>query len=213
MPAGWSEAEAVSTVAIAIFAIWGPRISAYLVRPKLRLKLRSNRGEHTQQAHLDKDGNVIALLPARYYHVEVANRRLFPPAHEVEVWLTCVETPGPNGQPQIAYQNDLPLNWMHGSLYAQRPRTIAHWTSAYADLFVVTGGLLAIIPVLVPTNFSNIFLPNAHFWVTLVARGVDCQSNYLRLKVDWDGQWHLDDAAMALHLTVDEVPRLIDNDS
>lgn len=201
MPAWVSEVGVATGVAVAVLAVWGERIRTSVLRPQLRLELRDRLGELTEQVITDIHGNVT-VLPARYYHLRVQNYARFPAAHEVQVFLTRIETPGPNGDPQIFYDTELPLSWMHPQLYKDPRRTIGYPTVAFSDLFFVRPGRLELLPMIVPNNLQNAFQPDAHFWVTVVARGIDGESNHLRLKVDWNGQWHLGQAEMANNLKI-----------
>jgi hypothetical protein len=202
MPAWVSEVGVTATVIVASLAIWGERIRATFLKPKLRLRLRNDFGELTEQRLTDQFGNVVGVQPARYYHLRVTNETHFPAAHEVLVFLTKVERPGPNGEAQTLYETDLPLSWMHPQLYKDPHRTIGNSTVAISDLFFVSPNRLRLLPVMTPNNLPDTFQPDAHFWVTLVARGIDGESNYLRLKVDWDGAWHSGETEMRQHLVI-----------
>jgi hypothetical protein len=183
-------------------AIWGERIRAAVLRPKLCLKLASNVGERTEQVMMEGD-LVTAVLPARYFHLRVINRRRFPAAHEVQIFMTKLEIPGPDGQqPRTIYSVPLPFTWHYPELYPNPLRTIGYTTVAQASMFFVRPGMLQLTLPLVPTNLSNTFQPNAHFWITAIARGIDGKSNSVRLKVDWDGTWESGDAEMTQHLTI-----------
>ena len=142
MPAWVSEvgvaaqiAGVAATVTIAALAVWGERIRALFLKPKLRLQLRNEFGELTDQHLLNKAGNVVGVLPARYYHLRVTNETHFPAAHEVLVYLTRVEKPGPDGDPQTLYETDLPLSWMHPQLYRTPDRTSGALPSQYVIYF------------------------------------------------------------------------------
>jgi hypothetical protein len=182
-------------------AIWGERIRAAVLRPNLHLKLASNVGEITEQAMMEGD-RVTELLPARYFHLRVINRRRFPAAHEVQIFMTKLEIPGPDGQPRMIYSVPLPFMWQYQELYPNPLRTIGYTTVAQAALFFVRPGMLQLTPVLVPRNLRDTFQPDAHFWITAIARGIDGESNSVRLKVDWDGTWERGDAEMTHHLKI-----------
>jgi hypothetical protein len=38
--------------------------------------------------------------------------------------------------------------------------------------------------------------------VTAIARGLDCESNQIRLRIEWDGEWEFGDDEMAKHLVI-----------
>jgi hypothetical protein len=204
MPAWVSEVGVAATVigvatgvAVAILAIWGERVRAAFLKPKLRLRLRGDKGELFAGGLSDP-----SVEPGRYYHLLVTNEARFPAAHEVVVFLTRLEKRGPDGEPQTVYNTDLPLSWMFPQLYDDRRRTIGSTTVAISDLFVAHPTRLKLLPLLAPSNLPDTFQPDAHFWVTVVARGINGQSNYLRLRVNWNGQWHLGQTEMANHLKI-----------
>jgi hypothetical protein len=118
-------------------AIWGERIRAAVLRPNLHLKLASNVGEITEQAMMEGD-RVTELLPARYFHLRVINRRRFPAAHEVQIFMTKLEIPGPDGQPRLIYSVPLPFMWQYQELYPNPLRTIGYTTVAQAAFFCTT---------------------------------------------------------------------------
>ena len=210
MPAWVSELNVAATVlgvfastTVACLAIWGDRIRAAVLKPRLLLELRNAHGELTKQTIIDtRTGTVLRVEDARYFHIRVTNGRAFPAAHEVGVYLTKVEIPGPSGDAQTFYENDLPLPWMHGELNPNRFRTVGYTTVAFADLLFVRSDQLEVPVAILPANFQNAFRPDAHFWITVVARGIDGQSNYLRLKVDWDGGWNVGQTEFGRHFHI-----------
>ena len=91
----------VGTWVIAIAAIWGDRIRAFLLRPRLELRVLSPAGEFLNVSERRSDGVVFA--PTREFYVRVTNARHHPVVNDVEVLLTRIEYVGPNGLPQHAY--------------------------------------------------------------------------------------------------------------
>jgi hypothetical protein len=86
-----------------------------------------------------------------------------------------------------------------------RTRTVGRATAADADLLYVRSEFLKITLMLTPNNFPDTMLgasEGAHFWLTLVARGLESESRPLRLTIDWDGRWEDGDAEMRQHLTI-----------
>jgi len=53
-----------------------------------------------------------------------------------------------------------------------------------------------------PLDFPSNMHGQQHFWITLVARGLNGESQPLRLRVDWDGEWDRGNAEMARHLMI-----------
>lgn len=145
------------------------------------------------------DGRFVA---ARYYHVQVTNRASHPEAREVEVLLTALDKRGPDAKPQRIFEGALPLIWQYQQLYP-KSRTIGQATAAEADLLIAREDRLQLSLMITPLNFpATMEGPETHIWVTLIARGLNGESNPLRLSIDWDGQWERGDAKMATHLIV-----------
>ena len=222
MPAWVAEAGIAAQVVIATAAIFGERIRAWF-GPRLRLELANPHGQ-PQTLIVTLPGPEAVSLPedaaahqwqfvaGRYYHVRVTNRTAHPEAREVEVLLTQLDVQGPDGSPQTVFSGTIPLGWQH---YDIRSRTIGRATIANADLFAVHAGLTGISdypPTLffapkVPTlDFPEQMFGAQHFWLTLIARGLNGESNPLRLRVDWDGGWDRGDAEMARRLIITVQP-------
>jgi hypothetical protein len=74
---------------------------------------------------------------------------------------------------------------------------------AEADLITAFEDRLQLMLLMqAPFNFPAMMKGEQHFWVTVIARGLNDESRPLRLKIDWDGQWERGDAEMAQHLTI-----------
>ena len=219
MPAWIAEAGIAAQVVIATAAIFGERIRGAWFRPRLRLELANPQGQRvTLMVRLP--GPEAVTLPedaapqqwetasGRYYHVRVTNRTAHPEAREVEVLLTQLDIAGPDGNPQTEFSGAIPLGWQH---YDIRSRTIGRATDALADLFAVHAGVsgepptLFFTPRIRPIDFPEKMLAAQHFWLTLIARGLNGESKPLRVRVDWDGGWDSGDVEMAKRLIVKEV--------
>jgi hypothetical protein len=196
---GWLVALGVAAqIIISVAAIWGERIRAILLRPRLRLMLSSPHGT------LETDQS--SLVPVRCYRLRVTNQAAHPEAREVEVLLTELAQRGPDGKPQPPVPDlplPLPLRWRHQELYLTRVRTIGRATVAEADLITAFADRLQLMLLMpAPFNFPDMMKGEQHFWVTVIARGLNGESRPLRLKIDWDGQWDRGDAEMAQHLII-----------
>ncbi len=187
-------AEAVGTWAVAVVAIWGDWIRGLLFKPLLKLRLLSPTGEYVEQFARD------SRIGSRYYHLRVSNAKRTL-ARDVQVLLTSLDIPGPDGAPQRHWTGAVPLTWKHPQLHGLT-RDIGLGTEADIDLFFVRADGLQLLPMLIPNNLQSTFLGETHFWVTAIARGLDGASVQLRLKVDWDGHWNRADSEMQKHLTI-----------
>jgi hypothetical protein len=203
MPAWVSEVGVAASVAVAVLAIWGDRIRSALLRPRLQLELLSTTGELTTQVE-QLPGSPARFFAARYYHMRVTNLARFPVAHEVQVLLTHFETRGPDGRPATHLSGGaLPLMWRNQPLH-QISRAIGHATVADADLLFVREDFLQLTLMLVPNNLAANMRGDTHFWVTLVARGLEGESRSVRLQIDWDGKWDRGDTEMSRHVRISQ---------
>jgi hypothetical protein len=165
------------------------------------LELKSSKGIYCLQTENDLEKH------ARYYHLRVINQSQFT-AHDVEVLLLGVERLDDEKQrPGELLYVPLPLGWANG----QYPlaRKIGSRTDATADLLFVREDVLRFVPVVTPNNFQSGYSHNALLRVTAIAQGVDCESNTVRLTIDWDGKWVRDDDAMQDHFKIDTLADVI----
>jgi hypothetical protein len=185
---------------IAIAAIWGDRIRAFLLRPRLELRVLSPIGEFLNVLS-DRGPDGVVFVPTREFYIRVTNTRYHPVVNDVEVLLTRIEHVGPNGLPQHAYGGLLPLPWRHPEFYAS-PRKIGRTTEADVLLLRLQQTQFAFTPKVIPENFPSANVNETHLWVTLVARGLEGESPPLRLKIDWDGVWERGDAEIQRHFVL-----------
>ncbi len=197
MPIWITEAGVVGTWGAVVVALFGERIRVLLFKPALQIRLLSNRGEFVHQT-IVPNNQITQQLEARYYHIQLTNRRRTTKASDAQVIITSIEAVGSNGRPQVVYTGMLPLQWRHGELH---PRTRTVGPPADADLlFARQDGIVSFLPMLFPNNFPGQYQAATHLWVTLQARSTEGDSAPLRLEIDWDGQWDRDEAQMATHL-------------
>lgn len=124
----------------------------------------------------------------------------FPIAHDSQIFVTRLETIGPNAMPQVAYAGALPLKWKHGEFFSQL-RTVG--PEADADvLFVLENGTLVLTPLFIPTNFQAQHQGVTRLWLTLQARSNEGDSDPIRLEISWDGTWHPGETEMSQRLQI-----------
>ena len=97
----------------------------------------------------------------------------------------------------------LVLGWA-GSVYPLN-RSIGSKTDGVADLLFVREDVMSFLPVVIPNNFQAEYSGKTHLLVTAIARGIDCESNPIRLNIVWDGKWDFGDDAMAKHFVISEI--------
>jgi hypothetical protein len=207
VPTWVTEAGIVGTWVVGVLAIFGERIRAMVFRPKLHLALKSSVGIHTTQTASASPDTIEHLLPpitkhARYYHLRVTNRAIYPTAQDVQVLLLGVEWVNDEIRRSGKLYVPSVLGWA-GSVYPLN-RSIGSKTEGIADLFFVREDGLRFVPVVLPNNFQAEYTGDTHLRVTAIARGIDCESNPIRLNIDWDGKCEFGDDAMAKHLVITE---------
>lgn len=173
---------AVGTWIIAIVAV-GDRLRTFFLKPKLRIQ-PNGFGDLADHG----DGK-----KARYYFVRVENQRKPVPAHEVQATLTRIEKSG-TARPEIIFDEIMPLPWQRQELQPLLTRTLG--TSTLAGVFFVQNdGTLVITPALTPSGMWPRHFPREHkgrctLWVTLRAVSNEDDSPWVRLRIEWSGQWH-----------------------
>ncbi len=185
---------------IAALALWGEWFRSWFpfLRPQLRIEL------------VGVTSNLVPLnngLKARFYHVRVKNTRprRFPAAHQVRLLITLVEEPDAAGQPNPVFSEAIQLWWVR-----QEALPLALDIGPEADaslLFVQEDGKLSFTPLIFPNHFPQPQKGQVNFWVTLQARSIETDSEPVRLKIAWDGQWSPGEKEIAKHLVVSPDPR------
>ena len=189
----------LGTWIIAAIALWGEWLKSWFpfLRPELVVEpvglkgpVRQNNGRMTY-----------------YYQVRVKNvrPRRFPPAHQVRLLITLVEKPDASGQPTVEFPEPLQLTWVR-----QETLPLALDIGPEADaalLFVGDDGAFSFTPLVFPNHFPAERQGRADFWITLQARSIEVDSEPVRLKIAWDGQWNPGGREIATHLVVSPDPQ------
>ncbi|MGE3473842.1 MAG: hypothetical protein AB7O28_26110 [Vicinamibacterales bacterium] len=175
---------AVGTVAVAILAIWGDKLRAWLAGPKLALSLRDARGDLTTRA----DGRKTI-----YYHVAVSNDRSWSPAKAVRVLVVGVAKRRPDGtyypEPVVA---PLQLTWAFPQFHELFPTVVTSDTCDFGHLDE-DAARFTLATYVTPNNFRGHVEAGQAMQVHLIAsaHNVD-RTKPLVLEVSWDGQWSSD---------------------
>jgi hypothetical protein len=184
---------AVGTWLVAMLAICGEWIRSRLFRPKLLVE-QAGLDEIVRQNDMD----------ARYYVLRVRNAKRFPPAHEVQISITLVEQPNPQGQPYEVFKYGVPLGWVRQEVL---PLRLTIGADAYAALFFVQqDGSFHFTPIVQLVQFPPLRQGSVDYWVTLQAKSVETDSKPLRLRIIWDGHWEPGQTEIERHITVSPDP-------
>jgi hypothetical protein len=198
-------AVAVGTLAVAFVALFGDWLRARLFRPRLHLSLVDPMGEATTVRIIwgTEEGPREQSAGARYYHVRVSNVARWPNATEAQVRLVRLEEPGPDGELQLRWTGDMPINWKFPQLHPLA-RTIG--PDADCDLCsVVEDKWLEVHPVVTPGNLITKYHRPVTIVLTLQSKFSEGVSNLQRFQIAWDGKWAAGEAEMQRHLVVKEL--------
>lgn len=186
----------ISAVVIALFRNW---LRAWIAPPRLVLKLDNERGSKVP-AIIRAPSGTHRETDSRYYHVTVGNERRWFPATQVQIFLLRMEEPDAAGQYKMTWVGEVPIRWRHQEIQPL-VKTIGY--DADCDLCsVVKEKWLELHPLIRLTAWDPRHRESCHLIVTLQARGVESDSNLLRVQIDWDGGWADDTDEMAKHAVV-----------
>lgn len=196
---------AIATTSVAAIALFGDWFRARILPPKLKLSLKNTAGEKTivRSQRQTEEGLQEWMADARYYHVRVSNQRRWPSANQVQIYLIRIEEPGPDGELQITWTGELPIEWTHQAIYPVA-RTIG--AAASCDLCsVVKDNWIRLHPLLSPHNLTVKWPGPTQLTVSLQARGNEGESAISRFHIAWDGKWADGDSEMTRHLIVKDI--------
>lgn len=181
-----------------------------MFRPKLKLELRSKHGDLTEANLVSPEHPDGRLVPARYYHLLVSNSSQVTKATQVQVYLTRVEMPGPDGKIQIRWDSEIPLRWSHQEINPLM-RTIG--PTAWCDIFnIVQDKWLELDPVILPYSLKPYWRhppkQKCHLVLSVQARSAEGTSPIARFEIIWNGDWHDGKEEMAKNVIIN---RLLDN--
>jgi hypothetical protein len=169
----------------------------------LALRLKDGRGSKTPVTITDPEKGTKRETEGRWYHIEVSNKSRWSPAREVQVFLLRVEEPDAAGQDRITWLGDVPMRWRHQEI---RPVALTIGPTTDCDLCsVVQEKWVELWPLIIPHSLNARRREPCKFSVTLQARGIESDSNLLRVQIAWDGEWSDDADEMARHMVVREV--------
>jgi hypothetical protein len=185
----------VCTIVVAILAIWGDLIRSRFAGPKLRINLRSPKGE----LNYIQDGT-----PTRYYHLKVVNKRRGAQAKNVRVVLTRLLKSDQHGKfVDQTLSGPLQLTWQFPHIHPQYPTIGPEDICDLGNL--IKGRRFVLSPYVIPNNFMGYLDPNEKMRVEAIAVADNAESNPVCIEVSWDGLWSDDANQMEKHLVIAEV--------
>jgi hypothetical protein len=193
-------AIAIGTVGAVIVALFGNWLRAWLLPHKLEIKVVDPRGHKIEATIRAPSGNERPE-DSRWYHVRVENpNRRWLPVTQVQLFLLQVEELDAAGQFTTTWMGEVPLQWRYQELNPIH-RTMGF--PADCDLLsVVKNKWVELRPLYAPKDLPHRWRQECKFAVTVHARGVEVDSNRLRVEVHWNGEWSDDAEEMSKKLIV-----------
>ena len=187
---------AIGTIAVAILAIWGQRISHFLgLGPKLHLRLQDPQGEFI----ISSGGGSVSKI--RYYHVKVWNSHRWAQATNARVVINGIARPAADGRyTQQPLVGPLQLMWRFAKYH---PQYCVLGPSEICDLGYVNEKQF-VFTTFVDQNhcFLGTIQPKQRARIELMAFADNAESQPLYLDISWDGAWSEDTLRMANHLVI-----------
>ncbi len=194
---------AAGTIGAVVLALFGDWIRSRLAPARLSLAYENaSKGVKTPVTLTSPDGSV-RTEEGRYYYLRVHNARRWVPVTGVQVFLLRLEERDPAGRMQPAWIGEVPMRWRDQEVHPLA-RTIG--APAECDLCaVIKGKWIELQTLIAPLALERQRRGACHIVLTLQARGVETDSNLLRIEIAWDGLWADDSEDMARHLVVTAV--------
>lgn len=192
----------LGAVAVALFGSW---IHVRLWPSSLSISLRDS-SDVAVETVLQ---NQLRTL-SRWCHIRVENARRWTPARDVRVLLQRLEEADSAGTFQVSWIGEVPLAWSHQGF---KSLALLIGGPEEADLCSVTKNAtnpigphsLELHPLFRSFTLRAKWESACKFAVILQARGVEYDSNILRVEIAWDGKWSDDAAQMTRHLVISSV--------
>ncbi len=171
-------------------------MSEFSAEPQVALALRDERGDLNPR----NDG-----VKEIYYHLLVANRRLWSPAEAVRVLVVGLAKRRPDGsylaEPLVA---PLQLTWAFPTFHELFP-TIADSDTCDFGAIDEHSGRFRLSTYITPNNFRGFIVGGEAMRVTVVASAHNGRFDPLVVEVSWDGTWSADLEEMRRHLVIKEM--------
>ncbi|SRR5579883_43757 len=190
---------AAGTIGAVIVALFGEVFRAKCFPPVFEFRVLKPAGEMCPIT--DRNGTHVA--DGRYYHFEVRNTRAWVRATHSQLRLIRIERPGPDGQPQIVWDGDIPVRRRHQEFY---PTEAVIGSPVHYDLCAIVKGkeedaapALSLMPIIKPNNLPAEWRGDTHFIAAFQLKCAQRDSEVVRIQFDWDGSWQEGDAEIQKH--------------
>ena len=197
---------AVATCAAVVVALFQDLLRAKMSPPKLVLSLREtvDIGEDVETLHRDTSFEKEWRTAVWWFHLRVESGQRRVIVHGVRVVLSRVNDDRGNR----IWEGEIPMSWgVDAQQLTVGPTWLANLCALYKDRRTLHGrnqGRVLMLQPITPTPYNFPIQVKRDSPVTLVlqARGDEVDSNVLRVRIEWDGEWADDEAERRKHLTV-----------
>jgi hypothetical protein len=199
-------AIAFGTISAVVLALFSDALRTRFIKSKLGITLYGDFGEKTriQYKYSEVHGkDVIRELDAYYFRLKIQNYSKWQISNQTQALLISVQQLDENNIYKMIWNGEVPLGWMHGSLYPVL-RTIG--PPAVCDLFnVQKNSHLQLLPLITPNSMQAVYKSATTLVFSIIAQGNEGQSPIFRIKMVWDGEWDDDINKMKNHLRIEDV--------
>ena len=186
---------AAGTVGAVVVALFGKALRGKWYPPKFGFRILKPEGEFCPIT--DNEGKHIA--DGGYYHLKVHNSRTWVSATHVQLRLIRIEALGPDSQPQIVWDGDIPIRRRHQEFY---PTESVIGSTVHYDLCAVVNTsppTLSLMPIVQANNLPIQWKGVTHFVASFQMKSAERDSEIVRVQVDWDGKWEGGDTEIRKH--------------
>ena len=113
-----------------------------------------------------------------------------------------------DNQFSVEWTGDVQLKWKHFS-HGYPPPTSVGKPALYDVVSVGEGGDASLQPLAAATSLTKVRNGKCRFQIWLQARANECDSDLLRVEINWDGVWERNDEAMLKHFIIKSDPQPI----
>jgi hypothetical protein len=190
---------AIATLSVAFIGLFGSWLRFKIWPPKLTIRLADEKGTPTTLVFFDKTTNQQSQTPAFWYHVQVDNETRWNPVTELYIFLLLIEEKDASGAFKAVWQGRAALGWRHEA--NPQPKKIGYTSECDLCHILENPRQVCFSPIF-RGQVRDCYTEKFKIAVTLQARGLEAESNSLRIEISWDGNWSADKEELSRHLVV-----------
>lgn len=183
----WAQiASAMGTLLAVVVALFGSRLRAVLVPPRLDIDVGKEGGV------VFAEGEGGEQESARWYHLHVSNPHRWSPITSARVLLCRIEWPDAGGVFRPAWEGALPLQWRYPDAME---KAVNIGSARDCDLCVITSDSRSDHVLRLTLGYwggiedrHTTYRKPVKLRLTFQARGLEADSHSIRVMLDWDGK-------------------------